>query len=186
MIRILRIEIVTVTMINIALAVVALFLMAEAKSIGDPAERIVGGQNAREGQFPHQVSLRRFNGTVATHFCGGVIISDHFVLTSADSVRRPLLRPADVTIVAGTRLLTLGRGTTYNVSRITSHPQFILSTIIHDISVLRTTQRIVFTNLVRAIRLPTANPPNNAQTTYAGWGMVRVRAISFFLMNSQN
>lgn len=43
---------------------------------------MVGGQDATEGQFPHQISLRR-NGS---HTCGGSIISRNFVLTAAHCV----------------------------------------------------------------------------------------------------
>lgn len=51
-------------------------------SNANPTNRIVGGINANEGQFPHQVSLRR-NGS---HTCGGSIISKNFILTAAHCV----------------------------------------------------------------------------------------------------
>lgn len=53
-----------------------------AYTSASPSGRVVGGQDATEGQFPHQVSLRR-NGS---HTCGGSIISRNFVLTAAHCV----------------------------------------------------------------------------------------------------
>lgn len=157
---------------SFALACLALLLVVEAKSLGEPTERIIGGTLARAGQFPHQVSLRRT--TTGVHFCGGVIIGDHIVLTSADCMLRTPVRPADVLVVAGTQRLAAGQGTRYHVTRITNHPQFNLRTMANDISVIRTTERIAFTNLVRAARLPTANVPERVPTTFSGWGSIRV------------
>ena len=42
---------------------------------------IVGGRPANDGEVPHQVSLQR-----SSHFCGGSIISDQFIVTAAHCV----------------------------------------------------------------------------------------------------
>lgn len=47
-----------------------------------PQPRIVGGNSASEGQFPHQVLLRIGNNGL----CGGSIISENYVVTAAHCV----------------------------------------------------------------------------------------------------
>ena len=42
--------------------------------------KIIGGQNAYDGQFPHQVTLKRSSGS---HYCGGSIISADKVMCAA-------------------------------------------------------------------------------------------------------
>lgn len=51
-------------------------------AMAQPSGRIVGGLDAYEGQFPHQISLRRSG----SHTCGGSIISRNYILTAAHCV----------------------------------------------------------------------------------------------------
>lgn len=85
------------------------------------------------------------------------------------------LGPSNLTVVVGALSISPGQGTSYRVSRVTNHPQFSLRTMANDVSVIRTVGRIAFTNLVRAIKLPTANIADGAPTTFSGWGQVKVR-----------
>ena len=45
--------------------------------------RIVGGKDAKDGEFPWQVSIRNLAGIGYSHFCGGSIIDKKWILTSA-------------------------------------------------------------------------------------------------------
>lgn len=55
------------------LALVATLLIVEAKSNGQTIHRLIGGQKAQNGQFPHQVSV-----SSASTLCAGVIISEQY------------------------------------------------------------------------------------------------------------
>ena len=44
--------------------------------------RIVGGQDADDGEYPWQVSWRRVEGDGAYHSCGGSVLNEDFVLTA--------------------------------------------------------------------------------------------------------
>jgi len=45
-----------------------------------PAPVIIGGADATDGQFPHQVTLKRSSGS---HFCGGSVINTNKVMCAA-------------------------------------------------------------------------------------------------------
>lgn len=88
---------------SIAIVLMAIILIAEAEASSDSDERIFGGHKAALGQFPHQVSLRRIvNANLLEHFCGGVLINDHTILSTANCTQGIHLQPKSVSIVVGT------------------------------------------------------------------------------------
>ena len=55
-------------------------------------DRIAGGRPALLGQYPWQAEIRSYDPQVDAwvHTCGGVIISERFVLTAAHCMRKAL------------------------------------------------------------------------------------------------
>ncbi|GJQ83332.1 hypothetical protein Trydic_g15640 [Trypoxylus dichotomus] len=68
-------------LIVIACVALPIFGLIHPK-VAEMNQRVVGGYNATENQFPYQVSLR-YNGN---HNCGGSIIGDKWVLTAGHCV----------------------------------------------------------------------------------------------------
>lgn len=178
------------TLCAITFALMALLLIAEATSSGESTERIFGGERAIPGQFPYQVSVRAPKLGFVWHFCGGVLISDQFVLTTANCTQGLHSRPANVTVVVGTHTMDpLDSGTAYAVSRITNHPQFKQKTMSNDISVIKAVRKVAFTKLVQPVRLPTSNVVAGTAATISGWGRFNVcfcshlseQKINFFI-----
>lgn len=46
-------------------------------------ERIVGGFTASRGFYPWQVGVRRYQYSGYGHWCGGTILSEHWILSAA-------------------------------------------------------------------------------------------------------
>ncbi|KYQ58180.1 Mite allergen Eur m 3 [Trachymyrmex zeteki] len=55
---------------------------------GLPDSQIVGGNDALDGAYPYQVSLRSDSLDPSSHFCGGAIISEYYIITTAQCINR--------------------------------------------------------------------------------------------------
>lgn len=162
---------------SIAIATMALLLAVEAKSIDETDNRVLRGSLSKPGQFPYTVSVRT-SGHV--HYCGGVLISDHIVLTTAYCTQGEFSHPSNVTVVVGTQTLALEEGTSYAVSKIINHPEYNAKTIANDISAIRTVRKILFSKLVQPARLPTSDVAARTVATISGWGQMNVSFFFFF------
>ena len=60
------------------------------------ADRIVGGENAKKGEFPWQANLVNKTGH---HFCGGTLLCEKFVVTAAHCIEVEVNE--DVLVVLG-------------------------------------------------------------------------------------
>ncbi|XP_016924071.2 serine protease SP24D [Drosophila suzukii] len=153
-----------------------LFLLCAAGSLGQVQAksndsvvepRIVGGTRAKEGQFPHQISLRRRGG----HTCGGSIISENYIVTAAHCVKQGSnVAPADqLSIQAGSLLLSSG-GVVIPVATVTVHPNYKGNG--YDVAVLRLKQSLNLGSNIAAIQLATDDPPTDATVDISGWGYI--------------
>lgn len=77
------------------------------------SNRIVGGRNAEEGEFPSYVSLRFINRSTPHlyNYCGGVLISRRLILTAAHCVSN---HPTDIN--AARTIMHPGKWNNYNVN----------------------------------------------------------------------
>lgn len=143
--------------------------------------RIVGGEDAEEGQFPHQVSLR--SRIYRQHFCGGSILTPRFILTAAHCTQSTNSLPRNVYAVVGA-LRRLKGGTIVELERITPHQQYNPKIYKNDISLIRTSTEIIFSEFVQPIALPSDNLPVNGDfsVTISGWGRTSV----IFILKKKN
>ncbi|GJQ83330.1 hypothetical protein Trydic_g15638, partial [Trypoxylus dichotomus] len=125
-------------------------------------QRVVGGYNATENQFPYQVSLR-YNGN---HNCGGSIIGDKWVLTAGHCVSG--YNKQYLKVVAGSLYLSTG-GTQYNVANIIVHPNWNPSTIKNDLAIIEIDGEFGCTDSVRSIPLK-SHYIEEKDCVASGWG----------------
>lgn len=139
----------------------------------DMETRIIGGEDAKLGQFPYQVSLR--NALNRQHFCGGSIISQRFILTAAHCTQGLNALPFFVDAVVGAIRLK-GGGFTVKLNKIIPHQNYNPKKLQNDISLIRTRQDIIFTNVIDAIALSKIDLPSDGITPVilSGWGRSKV------------
>ncbi|XP_043285567.1 transmembrane protease serine 9-like [Venturia canescens] len=137
--------------------------------------RIVGGEDAQEGEFPHQVSLQwgvppliRYK-----HFCGGSIISSRWIVTAGHCV---LAIPS-----FGSFKVKAGK---YNIKKTESDEQgaLVQLKIVHesykgnvapyDIALLKLKTPLALNEAVKAISLPEMGVEPSGSSILSGWGSI--------------
>jgi len=135
--------------------------------------KIVGGTDAKEGEFPFQVSLRSVAALGLTHFCGGSIVNSNYVLTAAHCCAGQLALA--VHVVAGGIKLYVNEGTEQrvNVAKILAHEDYDSSTISNDICLLKLSEPLDLSGSdIQAVAFPAQGEETPAGTPgiVTGWG----------------
>ncbi|KAJ8280279.1 hypothetical protein GJAV_G00052680 [Gymnothorax javanicus] len=154
---------------------------AECASCGKQpykSQRIVGGQNAEEGEWPWQVSLHIKN---SGHVCGASVISPIWLVTAAHCVQdnqkvkysQPKMWEAYLGLhrqgVMGK--LTEKRG----IKRIIDHPYYNSYTYDNDIALMELDRPVTYNKHIQPICLPSKSHdfPAGKGVFITGWGATR-------------
>jgi len=133
---------------------------------------VVGGEDARPGEFPWQLSQQRL-GSTWSHSCGASLLSANKALSAAhcvDGAATSVLR-----VIAGLYERDDEAGTqTSNIASYTMHSQYNQgsATFANDIAILNLATAISENNMVAFATLPADNGNDYAGTTctISGWG----------------
>lgn len=126
-------------------------IVFESFNCSKSVDLIVGGEDAKAGEFPHQVLLGwkvDRNGTLVNDFkCGGSLISERFVLTAAHCMK--FGSPQIVRL--GELDLTDESDDEFDVGieYIRRHPEHRFKSSYHDIALIKLNQTIPFTYYIR-------------------------------------
>ncbi|XP_046892314.1 ST14 transmembrane serine protease matriptase a [Hypomesus transpacificus] len=140
--------------------------------------RIVGGQNAEEGEFPWQVSLHIKN---MGHVCGASIISNSWLVTAAhcvqDDTKIKFSRPGVWEAYLGLHIQKQfgNKVEKRNLKQIISHPYYNSYTFDYDIALMELDSPVSYSDYIRPICLPAPQhffaAGNSVWIT--GWGATR-------------
>nr|XP_034195401.1 chymotrypsin-2-like [Osmia lignaria] len=154
-------------MILITLSLFTLLSLSNAGLLRfDP--RIVNGEDAKEGEFPYQVSLQ--NKDSSFHFCGGSVLNENYVITAAHCVEGKTA--ASIKVIAGTINLAAQKSE-YNVKKIIIHEKYDeADSWKNDIALLKVDKSFVKSQQVAFVPLPPKNQvvKANDKAVVSGWG----------------
>ncbi|XP_015520028.2 trypsin-3 [Neodiprion lecontei] len=133
----------------------------------NPTHRIVGGAATTIEETPYQVSVR----ALGTHWCGGSIISETWILTAAECMSFPWTW---YTVRSGSQLSNSG-GTIHQAAATILHPSFGSNAYWHpvnDIALIQLSTSIVFDSTQAAISLYDLSEQTviGAPAIVTGWG----------------
>ncbi|NXU51928.1 CTRL protease, partial [Turnix velox] len=136
-------------------------------------ERIINGYSAVSGSWPWQVSLQSRTGS---HFCGGSLISENWVVTAAHCQ----FNPYSHIVVLGEYDLTSNSESVQvkTVSRAITNPNWNSNTLNNDITLLKLSTPAQLGPRVSPVCLAPANLalPTNLQVVTTGWGRVNANS----------
>merc|ERR1712168_307329 len=118
--------------------------------------RIVGGEDAHYGEFPHQIALLR-GGPSGSLMCGGSIVSSNMVVTAAHCCDGQSASRLGVAVGSHKLHSTDSDQENIQVARVIQHEDYDSWTINNDICLLELESSVTMGSHVAAIPLPSAN-----------------------------
>ncbi|KAM8777048.1 serine protease 27-like [Rhynchonycteris naso] len=113
--------------------------------------RMVGGQDALEGEWPWQVSIQR-NGS---HFCGGSLITERWVLTAAHCFSNTSETSLYRVLLGARQLVKPGLHAKYaQVKRVESNPLYQGMASSADVALVELEAPVTFTNYILPVCVP--------------------------------
>ncbi|RVE47905.1 hypothetical protein evm_007419 [Chilo suppressalis] len=137
--------------------------------------RIVSGWEAKEGQLPHQLSLRMVAAQGQVFSCGASIIHNEWALTAAHCTAQRVT----IIIRAGTVNMTRP-GTIFETTEYMNHPLYDESQPSrvqpNDVGLIKFNRRLEFNERIQPIRIQRSvdkdNDYDGDRMTASGWGRV--------------
>jgi secreted trypsin-like serine protease len=145
--------------------------------------RIIGGEDAELGQFPHQVLWA--HGVNGYGICGGSIYNDLTIITAAHCCRYfddGIVQLNETIIMAGQiDIDNIVNGQEISIQSYLIHPDYVgIDNHYNDICLLTLEKEVEFNDNVKAIALNTETLEAGIKCNVSGWGTLLVRVHSIF------
>ncbi|MDZ4676939.1 MAG: serine protease [Oligoflexia bacterium] len=155
-------------LITLILSMVVVFQAHANQSVKTTKNpKIVGGEEARPGEFPFMVSLH-----AGSHFCGGSLIKKDWVLTAAHCAKGATIKKIYIGLHSQTRLT---EGQAFTPVRVIVHPKFNSSTLDYDFALVQlnapSSARPIDLN-IEELLIPD-NPGSQLAVVTSGWGYTK-------------
>ena len=154
-----------------------IFLQSNGEeNVGD--DKIVGGEDAVLGQFPHQVLWTRYGSVM----CGGSIYNKSTIITAAHCCK-PYededISWSDAAIVGGQIDIDDLSGQTKKIKSYLIHPDYNPTHMVNDICLLTLESDLIFNDNVKNIELNTGDLSAQTKCIVSGWGITSVSHFRF-------
>ncbi|CAM4602602.1 unnamed protein product [Leuciscus chuanchicus] len=134
---------------------------------------IVGGREVKPHSRPYMASLQYKR----QHHCGGMLIKDNYVLTSAHCL--DVENPYYLEVVLGAHNISQNEKSQqiFQIEKHIPHHNYIKNNFTYDIMLLKLVTKAVRNKFVDVIDLPKKNEnvPARVECSIAGWGMKKPR-----------
>ncbi|XP_044537656.1 transmembrane protease serine 11C-like [Gracilinanus agilis] len=133
-----------------------------------PGNKIAGGLDSVEGEWPWQVSLQQNN----IHRCGATLINNNWLVTAAHCFVNAK-NPQEWSATFG--LLLSDPKLKRSVKNIIIHEKYRYPAHDHDIALVNLSKPVLYTSTIRKVCLPEAsyNFPPNSDVIVTGWGSIK-------------
>uniref|UniRef100_A0A182N7P9 Peptidase S1 domain-containing protein n=1 Tax=Anopheles dirus TaxID=7168 RepID=A0A182N7P9_9DIPT len=170
----------TLVALSVLLAVVGAAKLSRLVLDDNYVNRVVGGEVAKNGSAPYQVSLQH---PVWGHSCGGSLLNNRWVLTAAHCLVGN--DPSDLVVLAGTNSLKEG-GELLKADKLFYHSRFNRPEFHNDVGLVRLEKPVQFSELVQSIEYWEKEVPANATVRLTGWGRTSASGPVPTLLQSLN
>jgi len=131
------------------------------------SSRIVRGNATTPGAYPWAVGIQFLDKL----YCGGSLISSHFIITAAHCVKG--INPDRIRLILGDhdRRHDEAHQQLKLIEKVFIHPHFVKKTFNNDIALIKIKGEVDFSDFIRPVCLPHTDRSYNSQnTTVVGWG----------------
>lgn len=153
-------------------------IVHEEFNCSNTVDVIVGGVEAREGEFPHQAllgwrSLDYITTTEYVFLCGAVLISEWYVMTAGHCiVDGQRGTPAVVRLGEHDLDNEYDHAVDFDVDRVVRHPLYRGSSVYNDIALVKVKREVRFSSYIRPACLWTLDTINYTLAIASGFGQL--------------